>query len=136
MSDIFICLLFSFLFFIVNWFVLLNKDMTKRSNDFEFIVKEYQLLLLKQELKNFLFTLFFDSSFLNMMSIDWINNNKVFTECKMIKRKNWFVIRRNFLNNCHLQMLTVHLKKYSFLYVFCSFFVFCFCIEKLQVSML
>ena len=137
MSDIFIYSLSSFLFSVVTWFVSLSRNMTKKLNDFKLVAEKYRFLLLRRRLKNFLFTLFFDSFLLNMMSIDWVNINvQELTECEMIRRKNWFVTEKNFLSNCHLQMLAVHLRKCSFLCILCSFFVSCFCVEKLQVSML
>ena len=57
--------------------------MTRKSNDFKFITEKYQLLLLKRQLENFLFTLFFDFFLLRMMSIDRVNiNSEDLTEFK------------------------------------------------------
>ena len=66
--------------------------MTKKSNDSKFIAEEYRLLLLKRRLENFLLILFFDSSLLNMMSIDRVNiNAKELTEFKkFFEREEWF----------------------------------------------
>ena len=77
--------------------------MTKKFNDFKFVAEKYRLLLLRRRLKDFLLILFFESFLLNMMSINWVNNNiQELTEYEIIKKENWFVTEKNFLKNCYL----------------------------------